>query len=202
MRSPEPIPDRPLRISTDPEVLATQLNSLPGMACSPHVYSTPKHYVRFSSPFLANRSPSTPAVPAARRRSRELSDPPPTSGSCKKVRQLQFTALAMIRGPSTNLRKCIVHFLLNINCLGTESCSKLYACLNLNLYCVCAGMQRWLKQALEEEGSLSPGGRTLLMSAEEPLTPPINGDTDSPISLNGNCPGNTLLNTRGHYKQL
>lgn len=86
MRSPEPVPDRPLRISTDPEVLATQLNSLPGMACSPHVYSTPKHYVRFSSPFLASRSPSTPAVPAARRRSRELSDTPPTSGSCKKVR--------------------------------------------------------------------------------------------------------------------
>ncbi|XP_060759790.1 LOW QUALITY PROTEIN: inactive histone-lysine N-methyltransferase 2E [Neoarius graeffei] len=131
MRSPEPVPDRPLRISTDPEVLATQLNSLPGMACSPHVYSTPKHYVRFSSPFLANRSPSTPTVPAARRRSRELSDTPPTSGSCKK---------------------------------------------------------RWLKQALEEEGSLSPGGRTLLMPAEGPLTPPINGDTDSPISLNGTCP--------------
>ncbi|XP_053505790.1 inactive histone-lysine N-methyltransferase 2E isoform X2 [Ictalurus furcatus] len=131
MRSPEPVPDRPLRISTDPEVLATQLNSLPGMACSPHVYSTPKHYVRFSSPFLASRSPSTPAVPAARRRSRELSDTPPTSGSCKK---------------------------------------------------------RWLKQALEEEGSLSPGGRTFLMPTEGPLTPPINGDTDSPISLNGTCP--------------
>ncbi|KAF7693775.1 inactive histone-lysine N-methyltransferase 2E isoform X2 [Silurus meridionalis] len=131
VRSPEPVPDRPLRISTDPEVLATQLNSLPGMACSTHVYSTPKHYVRFSSPFLASRSPSTPAVPAARRRSRELSDTPPTSGSCKK---------------------------------------------------------RWLKQALEEEGSVSPGGRTLLMPAEGPLTPPINGDTDSPISLNGTCP--------------
>lgn len=109
MPSPEPVPDRPLRISTDPEVLATQLNSLPGMACSPHVYSTPKHYVRFSSPFLANRSPSTPAVPAARRRSRELSDTPPTSGSCKKVRRSHFPASEMVvfisnfQGPSTKV---------------------------------------------------------------------------------------------------
>lgn len=85
MRTPEPVPERPLRISSDPEVLATQLNALPGMGPSPHVYSTPKHYVRFSSPFLANRSPTTPGVPTGRRRSRELPDTPPTSGSCKKV---------------------------------------------------------------------------------------------------------------------
>ena len=85
-RTPEPAPERPLRISSDPEVLATQLNALPGMACSPQVYSTPKHYVRFSSPFLANRSPTTPGVPTGRRRSRELPETPPTTGSCKKVR--------------------------------------------------------------------------------------------------------------------
>uniref|UniRef100_A0AAY5EI49 SET domain-containing protein n=1 Tax=Electrophorus electricus TaxID=8005 RepID=A0AAY5EI49_ELEEL len=115
-RTPEPVPERPLRISSDPEVLATQLNSLPGMACSPHVYSTPKHYVRFSSPFLA---------------SRKLPETPPTSGSCKK---------------------------------------------------------RWLKQALEEEGSMSPGGRsTILMPSEGPLSPPINGESDSPLPVNGSC---------------
>lgn len=85
VRTPEPAPERPLRISSDPEVLATQLNALPGMACSPQVYSTPKHYVRFSSPFLANRSPTTPGVPTGRRRSRELAEAPPTTGSCKKV---------------------------------------------------------------------------------------------------------------------
>lgn len=85
VRTPEPAPERPLRISSDPEVLATQLNALPGMTCSPQVYSTPKHYVRFSSPFLANRSPTTPGVPTGRRRSRELPETPPTSGSCKKV---------------------------------------------------------------------------------------------------------------------
>nr|XP_055046619.1 inactive histone-lysine N-methyltransferase 2E [Misgurnus anguillicaudatus] len=131
-RTPELPPERPLRISSDPEVLATQLNSLPGMACSSHVYSTPKHYVRFSSPFLASRSPSTPGVPTSRRRSRELPETPPTTGSCKK---------------------------------------------------------RWLKQALEEEGSTSPGaGRlSLLMPSESPLSPSINGESCSPLPLNGSC---------------
>ncbi|KAJ8007103.1 hypothetical protein DPEC_G00114090 [Dallia pectoralis] len=133
-RTPEPAPERPLRISSDPEVLATQLNALPGMGPSPHVYSTPKHYVRFSSPFLANRSPTTPGVPTGRRRSRELPDTPPTSGSCKK---------------------------------------------------------RWLKQALEEETSTSPppcrGRPTLVMPCEGPLSPPINGDSDSPLPYFGNC---------------
>ncbi|XP_010774889.1 histone-lysine N-methyltransferase 2E [Notothenia coriiceps] len=130
-RTPEPAPERPLRISSDPEVLATQLNALPGMACSPQVYSTPKHYVRFSSPFLANRSPTTPGVPTGRRRSRELPETPPTTGSCKK---------------------------------------------------------RWLKQALEEEGSPSPArGPSLLMPCEGPLSPSINGDSDSPLPYNGTC---------------
>ncbi|XP_034529105.1 inactive histone-lysine N-methyltransferase 2E isoform X8 [Notolabrus celidotus] len=131
VRTPEPVPERPLRISSDPEVLATQLNALPGMACSPQVYSTPKHYVRFSSPFLANRSPTTPGVPTGRRRSRELPETPPTTGSCKK---------------------------------------------------------RWLKQALEEEGSPSPARRpSLFMPCEGPLSPSINGDSDSPLPYNGTC---------------
>ncbi|XP_042153887.1 inactive histone-lysine N-methyltransferase 2E isoform X14 [Oncorhynchus tshawytscha] len=133
LRTPEPIPERPLRISSDPEVLATQLNALPGMGPGPHVYSTPKHYVRFSSPFLANRSPTTPGVPTGRRRSRELPDTPPTSGSCKK---------------------------------------------------------RWLKQALEEETTTPPpssGRPTLVMPSEGPLSPPINGDSDSPLPYNGSC---------------
>ncbi|XP_068162679.1 inactive histone-lysine N-methyltransferase 2E [Antennarius striatus] len=131
VRTPEPVPERPLRISSDPEVLATQLNALPGMACSPQVYSTPKHYIRFSSPFLANRSPTTPGVPTGRRRSRELPETPPTTGSCKK---------------------------------------------------------RWLKQALEEEGSTSPARRpSLLMPFEGPLSPSINGDSDSPLPYNGIC---------------
>ncbi|XP_072097645.1 inactive histone-lysine N-methyltransferase 2E isoform X6 [Mobula birostris] len=63
--------ERPLRITTDPEVLATQLNSLPGLAHSPHMYTTPKHYIRFCSPFLTER----------RRRKETLE---PKVGSCKK----------------------------------------------------------------------------------------------------------------------
>ncbi|XP_078275816.1 inactive histone-lysine N-methyltransferase 2E isoform X7 [Rhinoraja longicauda] len=63
--------ERPLRITTDPEVLATQLNSLPGLAHSPHIYTTPKHYIRFCSPFLSER----------RRRKETLE---PKVGSCKK----------------------------------------------------------------------------------------------------------------------
>ncbi|XP_031438272.1 inactive histone-lysine N-methyltransferase 2E isoform X2 [Clupea harengus] len=129
VRTPEPPPERPLRISSDPEVLATQLNSLPGLALSPHVYTTPKHYVRFSSPFLAQRSPTAPGLPTGRRRSRELPETPPTTGSCKK---------------------------------------------------------RWLKQALEEEGSPCPGGQ-LMLPSEGPLSPPLNGDSDSPLPFNGSC---------------
>ncbi|KAL4659434.1 histone-lysine N-methyltransferase 2E-like isoform X1 [Arapaima gigas] len=132
-RTPEPPTERPLRISSDPEVLATQLNSLPGLACSPQVYSTPKHYVRFSSPFLAGRSPATPTgVPACRRRSREFSDTPLASGSCKK---------------------------------------------------------RWLKQALEEEGSPSLATRsTVGVPSNGPLSPSVNGDSDSTLPFNGSCP--------------
>lgn len=63
--------DTPLRITTDPEVLATQLNSLPGLTHSPHIYATPKHYIRFCSPFLSER----------RRRKEPLE---PKVGSCKK----------------------------------------------------------------------------------------------------------------------
>ncbi|KYO38641.1 histone-lysine N-methyltransferase 2E isoform B [Alligator mississippiensis] len=63
--------ERPLRITTDPEVLATQLNSLPGLTYSPHVYSTPKHYIRFTSPFLSEK----------RRRKEPMEN---LTGSCKK----------------------------------------------------------------------------------------------------------------------
>ncbi|NWX99835.1 KMT2E methyltransferase, partial [Nothoprocta ornata] len=65
------LPERPLRITTDPEVLATQLNSLPGLTYSPHVYSTPKHYIRFTSPFLSEKRRKKEAVENI-------------TGSCKK----------------------------------------------------------------------------------------------------------------------
>ncbi|XP_069485220.1 inactive histone-lysine N-methyltransferase 2E isoform X2 [Ambystoma mexicanum] len=52
--------ETPLRITTDPGVLATQLNSLPGLSFNPHVYSTPKHYIRFTSPFLTDKRRRVP----------------------------------------------------------------------------------------------------------------------------------------------
>ncbi|PIO35595.1 hypothetical protein AB205_0062610 [Aquarana catesbeiana] len=64
--------ERPLRITTDPEVLATQLNSLPGLVYSPHVYTTPKHYIRFTSPFLSEKK-------------KKQKDEENVLGYCKKV---------------------------------------------------------------------------------------------------------------------
>lgn len=65
--------ERPLRITTDPTVLATTLNMLPGLSHSPLICTTPKHYVRFGSPFNPER-----------RRRPFMIDP--AYGSCKKVR--------------------------------------------------------------------------------------------------------------------
>ncbi|XP_051930969.1 histone-lysine N-methyltransferase SETD5 isoform X1 [Hippocampus zosterae] len=47
--------DRPLRITTDPTVLATTLNMLPGLSHSSVICTTPRHYVRFGSPFNPER---------------------------------------------------------------------------------------------------------------------------------------------------
>ena len=63
----------------------------------------------------------------------------------------------------------------------------------------CVVPQRWLKQALEEEGSTSPIRRPgLMMPTDGPLSPPINGDSDSPLPYNGSCclPGMCRI-TRG-----
>lgn len=73
-RIEEPI-ERPLRITTDPTVLATTLNMLPGLSHSPLICTTPKHYIRFGSPFNPER----------RRRPLVVD---PTYGSCKKVSEL------------------------------------------------------------------------------------------------------------------
>ena len=69
----EPEPERPLRITTDPTVLATTLNMLPGLSHSSLICTAPKHYVRFGSPFTPERRRRPLAVDAS-------------YGSCKKVR--------------------------------------------------------------------------------------------------------------------
>uniref|UniRef100_A0A8C2WJV2 SET domain containing 5 n=1 Tax=Cyclopterus lumpus TaxID=8103 RepID=A0A8C2WJV2_CYCLU len=47
--------ERPLRITTDPTVLATTLNMLPGLSHTSLICTTPRHYVRFGSPFNPER---------------------------------------------------------------------------------------------------------------------------------------------------
>ncbi|XP_027002066.2 histone-lysine N-methyltransferase SETD5 isoform X2 [Tachysurus fulvidraco] len=82
-RVEEPI-ERPLRISTDPTVLATTLNMLPGLSHSPLICTTPKHYIRFGSPFNPER-----------RRRPLIVDP--TYGSCKKrwIKQAQDESMSL-----------------------------------------------------------------------------------------------------------
>ncbi|TVK90499.1 SET domain-containing protein 5 [Bagarius yarrelli] len=81
-RVEEPI-ERPLRISTDPTVLATTLNMLPGLSHSPLICTTPKHYIRFGSPFNPER----------RRRPLVVD---PSYGSCKKrwIKQAQDESMS------------------------------------------------------------------------------------------------------------
>ncbi|XP_048403433.1 histone-lysine N-methyltransferase SETD5 isoform X2 [Stegostoma tigrinum] len=78
--------DRPLRITTDPTVLATTLNMLPGLSHNPHICTTPKHYIRFGSPFTPER-----------RRQRVVCDG--NYGSCKKRWIKQAMDEAMVQTP-------------------------------------------------------------------------------------------------------
>ncbi|XP_026118359.1 SET domain-containing protein 5-like isoform X3 [Carassius auratus] len=77
--------ERPLRITTDPTVLATTLNMLPGLSHSPLICTTPKHYVRFGSPFNPER----------RRRPCMID---PAYGSCKKRWMKQAMDESMLSG--------------------------------------------------------------------------------------------------------
>ncbi|CAJ1051954.1 LOW QUALITY PROTEIN: histone-lysine N-methyltransferase SETD5 [Xyrichtys novacula] len=47
--------ERPLRITTDPTVLATTLNMLPGLSHASLICTAPRHYIRFGSPFNPER---------------------------------------------------------------------------------------------------------------------------------------------------
>lgn len=83
--------------------------------------------------------------------------------------------------------------------------NELFIFLLVSLTCrICSLFQRWLKQALEEEGSTSPARRpSLLMPCEGPLSPSINGDSDSPLPYNGTCslPGSLFpLSERSTFK--
>ncbi|XP_067315502.1 histone-lysine N-methyltransferase SETD5 isoform X4 [Pseudorasbora parva] len=77
--------ERPLRITTDPTVLATTLNMLPGLSHSSLICTTPKHYVRFGSPFNPER----------RRRPFMIDS---SYGSCKKRWMKQALDESMLSG--------------------------------------------------------------------------------------------------------
>ncbi|XP_046704614.1 histone-lysine N-methyltransferase SETD5 isoform X1 [Silurus meridionalis] len=86
--------ERPLRITTDPTVLATTLNMLPGLSHSSLICTNPKHYIRFGSPFNPER----------RRRPLVVD---PAYGSCKKrwIKQAQdesMSSLSMEDGTESN----------------------------------------------------------------------------------------------------
>ncbi|XP_017553371.1 histone-lysine N-methyltransferase SETD5 isoform X2 [Pygocentrus nattereri] len=83
-RVEEPV-ERPLRITTDPTVLATTLNMLPGLSHSPLICTTPKHYIRFGSPFNPER----------RRRPLTVD---PAYGSCKKrwIKQAEDESMSFV----------------------------------------------------------------------------------------------------------
>ncbi|XP_043933967.1 histone-lysine N-methyltransferase SETD5 isoform X2 [Protopterus annectens] len=85
--------ERPLRITTDPTVLATTLNALPGLSHSPLICTIPKHYIRFGSPFTPER-----------RRRPVLVDG--SYGSCKKrwIKQAMEEAMAQVPHSSTESR--------------------------------------------------------------------------------------------------
>ncbi|KAM4643746.1 histone-lysine N-methyltransferase SETD5 isoform 2-T2 [Discoglossus pictus] len=71
VEKPECPIDHPLRITTDPTVLATTLNMLPGLTHSQSICIAPKHYIRFVSPSMPDRRRRPPKVDG-------------TYGSCKK----------------------------------------------------------------------------------------------------------------------
>lgn len=102
---------------------------------------------------------------------------------------------SIIRSDSTAVQNTF--FTVNVSCSsqrnGTWQAVGILLLLLLNLY---SFFQRWLKQALEEEGSTSPARRpSLFMPCEGPLSPSINGDSDSPLPYNGTCslPGSVFV---------
>lgn len=80
--------DQPLRITTDPTVLATTLNMLPGLSNSPSINTLPKHYIRFVSPYMPERRRRPPKVDG-------------TYGSCKKRWMKQALEEAVAQPAST-----------------------------------------------------------------------------------------------------
>ncbi|XP_041080254.1 histone-lysine N-methyltransferase SETD5-like isoform X4 [Polyodon spathula] len=151
---PESPIDWPLRITTDPTVLATTLNMLPGLSHSPLICTAPKHYIRFGSPF----------TPERRRRPVILDG---TYGSCKK----RWMKQALDEGMSTKTGDS-----------GTESQSshQSHSCSSTSNPSPC---NTELTAPLKKRKSYVPEGNPLeLLRPLSPITPPPPlSDTMSPL---------------------
>ncbi|MGH0175277.1 UNVERIFIED_CONTAM: hypothetical protein FKN15_070311 [Acipenser sinensis] len=151
---PESPIDWPLRITTDPTVLATTLNMLPGLNHSPLICTAPKHYIRFGSPF----------TPERRRRPVILDG---TYGSCKK----RWMKQALDEGMSAKTGDS-----------GTESQSshQSHSCSSTSNPSPC---NTELTAPLKKRKSYVPEGSTSeLLRPLSPITPPPpSSDTMSPL---------------------
>ncbi|XP_066473018.1 histone-lysine N-methyltransferase SETD5 isoform X2 [Tiliqua scincoides] len=146
----------PLRITTDPTVLATTLNMLPGLVHSPLICTTPKHYIRFGSPF----------TPERRRRPLQLDG---NYSSCKKhwIKQALEEGMAQASAASQeNRTQCLYQ--------SDESGSTSGICKeNADLL---SPLKKWKSRYLMEQSV------TKLLRPLSPVTPPL-PDPSVPDSL-------------------
>ncbi|XP_063081274.1 histone-lysine N-methyltransferase SETD5 isoform X7 [Cavia porcellus] len=153
----------PLRITTDPTVLATTLNMLPGLIHSPLICTTPKHYIRFGSPFMPER-----------RRRPLLSDG--TFSSCKKRWIKQALEEGMTQASSVPQETRTQHlYQSNENSNSSSICKD-----NADLL---SPLKKWKSRYLMEQNV------TKLLRPLSPVTPPPPGSGSKSPQLT--TPGQT-----------
>lgn len=152
--------ERPLRITTDPTVLATTLNMLPGLSQSSLICTTPRHYIRFGSPFNPER-----------RRPRPL-QMDGTYGCYKKV-NLEKGVFGM--------DECVSHTQIWCFTFGgkTSVCSCLFSLFSHKPFVVVVFMQRWIKQVEDESCSASVEDGTESTSSQQSTS---SRSTPNPLS--------------------
>ncbi|XP_076972775.1 histone-lysine N-methyltransferase SETD5 isoform X5 [Tamandua tetradactyla] len=145
----------PLRITTDPTVLATTLNMLPGLIHSPLICTTPKHYIRFGSPFIPERR-RRPFLPDG------------TFSSCKKRWIKQALEEGMTQTSSVPQEARTQHlYQSNENSNSSSICKD-----NADLL---SPLKKWKSRYLMEQNV------TKLLRPLSPVTPPpTNPDAKSP----------------------
>lgn len=161
--------ERPLRITTDPTVLATTLNMLPGLSQSSLICTTPRHYIRFGSPFNPER-----------RRPRPL-QMDGTYGCYKKV-NLEKGVLGWV-GVHPTHKFDVSHLVARQVCVLVRF---LFFFFPLKLFffpTVVIFMQRWIKQVEDESCSASVEDGTESTSSQQSTS---SRSTPNPLS-SGNC---------------